>query len=133
MARPLAGRGAAPEALAAVSVKRTLLRSGSARPRLAKALRVSYGKALETVVGASGSFLERKPSQALRPAFLPIRLTNACIVSAEFSSLPPPWPKMPPTSEAIAITSVGFHGSICLPSSVYSPGFRCGSRLAAAM
>ncbi len=100
---------------------------------MAKALRVSYGKAFETVVGASGSFLERKPSHALRPAFLPIRLTNACIVSAEFSSLPPPRPKMPPTSEAIAITSVTFHGSIGFFSSAYSPGCNSGLSWAAAM
>ena len=85
------------------------------------------------MVGASGSFLERNPSQALRPAFLPILSTIACMVSAELSSLPPPLPKMPPTSEAIAITSVGFHGSIGFPSSTYSPGFRSGSAFAAAM
>ena len=109
-----------------------MLLSGSARPCLAKALRVSYGKGLAIVVGASGSFFERKPSQALRPAFLPIRSTNACIVSAEFSSLPPPRPKMPPTSEAIATTSVAFHGSIGFLSSVYSPGFSAGLTLAAA-
>src|ERR1700742_5107857 len=103
-----------------------LFGSGSARPRLAKALSVSYGKGLEIVVGASGSFFERKPSQALRPAFLPICSTIASIVSAEFSSLPPPLPKMPPISEAIAITSVGFHGSIGFLPNECSGGFKFG-------
>jgi len=84
------------------------------------------------VVGASGSFFERKPSQAWRPARLPIRATIDSIVSAEFSSLPPPRPKMPPISEAIATTSVVFHGSIGCPSSVYSAGFSVGLALAAA-
>ena len=48
------------------------------------------------------------------------------MVRAEFSSLPPPRPKMPPISEAIATTSVGFQGSIGLFSSEYSPGFSAG-------
>ena len=36
--------------------------------------------------------------------------------------MPPPRPKIPPTSEAIATTSVGFHASIGLFSNVYSAG-----------
>ena len=40
------------------------------------------------------------------PPCLPKRFSNACIVSAERSSLPPPLPKMPPISDASAITSV---------------------------
>ncbi len=48
------------------------------------------------------------------------------MASAEPTSLPPPRPKMPPISEAIATTSVGFHGSIGLFSSEYSAGFSAG-------
>ncbi len=56
------------------------------------------------------------------------------MVCAEPSSLPPPLPKMPPISEAIATTSVGFQVSIGLPSSVYSAGFSVfGLASAAAM
>ena len=37
------------------------------------------------------------------------------MVRAEWSSLPPPRPKMPPIRDAIAMTSVGFQRSIGLP------------------
>src|SRR4051794_24397756 len=46
--------------------------SGSARPRFEKAGAVSYGKRFfRIVVGASGSFLERKSAHARRPFFTP--------------------------------------------------------------
>src|SRR3954463_9564335 len=45
--------------------------SGMARPRRENALFDSYGKRFLTVTGASGSFLERKSPQALRPRLRP--------------------------------------------------------------
>ena len=101
--------------------------SGIARPRFANGLVVSYGKRLpSTVVGASGSFFSRKSSQARFPARLPKRLTNACSSWAERSSEPPPRPKMPPISDAVAITSVTDHCCGVLPSAAYSAGRRVG-------
>jgi hypothetical protein len=54
-------------------------------------------------------------------------------VSAEFSSLPPPLPKMPPISEAVAITSVSVHGCGCFSIAVYSNGINVGLMRAFAM
>ena len=77
-------------------------------------------------MGASGSFLERKAVQARLPACWPKRFTKACISWAEPSSLPPPLPKMPPISDASAITSVGVHIWGSLPSAWYSDGISDG-------
>src|SRR5947209_10146367 len=52
--------------------------SGIARPVVEKGEAVSYGNAGETVVGASGSFLERKSDQAALPAASPRWLWKAC-------------------------------------------------------
>jgi len=43
-------------------------------------------------------------------------------VSAELTSLPPPLPKIPPISEAVAITSVTVKCCGTLPNAAYSPG-----------
>ncbi len=102
--------------------------SGIASPRLANGEPVWYGKRLRSiVVGASGSFLERKSSQARRPRLRPKRFSNACRASADCSSRPPPLPNIPPISEAVAITSVPFQSSgPVIPNAAYSPGISVG-------
>ena len=101
--------------------------SGKARPREANGELVSYGKDRETVVGASGSFLERKSCHAAAPVRFPKRRWNDCRVRAELTSLPPPLPKMPPIREAVAITSVGVKCWGTLPKAAYSPGSLLGA------
>ena len=88
-----------------------------------------------TVVGASGSSAgEVAPRQLPRPS-LPKRPGSASQQLAEASSLPPPLPKMPPTREAVAITSVTFQSSG--PAAGRSPRTRrascCGFSRASAM
>jgi hypothetical protein len=85
------------------------------------------------VTGDSGSSFERKSFHARRPFRTPKRSTNACATRAERSSSPPPFPKMPPTSDAVAITSVSFQSWTCWPIAAYSPGIFVGSRRASAM
>ncbi len=69
-----------------------------------------YGKLPpRTVVGASGSLNAWKSAQTLFPGPGPNRCRAASRASAAPSSPPPPLPKIPATSEAIAITSVTFH------------------------
>src|ERR1700716_3617767 len=102
-------------------VKVTDPMSGIASPRAANGEVVSYGNGLATVVGASRSFLDRKSSHAARPAPSPKRRWNACRGSAELTS-PPPLPKIPPISEAVAITSVAVKCCGTLPNAAYSPG-----------
>ena len=101
--------------------------SGSASPREANGVVVSYGNERDTVVGASGSFFSRKSSQAARPDRLPKRCWKAWRVRAERTSLPPPLPKIPPISEAVAITSVGVKCCGTLPKAAYSPGSLVGA------
>src|SRR4030088_444051 len=103
-------------------VKVTDPMSGIASPRAANGEVVWYGNGLATVVGASRSFLERKSSHAGRPARSPKRRWKAWSVSAELTSLPPPLPKIPPISEAVAITSVTVKCCGALPNAAYSPG-----------
>ena len=81
-----------------------------------------------TVVGASGSLATRKSAQARLPARFPNRFRAASSTSAELTSLPPPLPKIPATSDAIEITSVTFQssGPAGWPSSGYSPGISSG-------
>ncbi len=108
--------------------------SGMASPRVEKAGAVSYGKRFpSTVVGASGSLASRKSDQARRPSALPKRRSSASSARAERTSLPPPRPKMPPISEASAITSVAFQGCGVWSNAVYSPGISIGSELILAM
>jgi len=110
-----------------VGVKRTEPRSGIASPRDANGEVVSYGNDFRTVVGASGSFLERKSSHAARPLRSPKRRWNPCRVSAELTSFPPPLPKIPPISEAVAITSVVVKCCGTLPNAAYSAGSLVGA------
>src|SRR4029078_10527307 len=71
--------------------------SGSARPRFEKDGSVWYGKRFfRIVVGASGSFFERKSAHARLPFFTPKRFSIARTSRALFTSAPPPLPKMPP-------------------------------------
>ena len=101
--------------------------SGSARPLAFFALRgpLAYGKARPcTVVGASGSFWLRKSAQTRLPFLRPNFCLASSSTSAEPTSPPPPLPKIPATSDAVAITSVTFHGSgpCGWPSAGYSTG-----------
>src|SRR6266545_2853796 len=92
-----------PETGGATGVNWTEPGSGSASPGLENGEAVSYGyDDPVTVVGASGSFLERKSDQACAPGPFPSFFCSAWSTSAERSSLPPPLPKMPPMSEASA-------------------------------
>jgi hypothetical protein len=77
----------------------------------------------------------RKSLQTRRPARLPNRLRAASSTSAAVSSLPPPLPKIPPTSAPVAITSVAFQssGPSGRPIAPYSPGILVGSSRASAM
>ena len=56
------------------------------------------------------------------------RRSSICV-----SSSPPPLPKIPPTSEAVAMMSVTFHGSSGLPIAAYSPGIFVMSSRASSM
>ena len=85
------------------------------------------------MTGASGSFFERKSAQARRPRLRPKRFSNACSICADCTSAPPPLPKMPPISEAVAITSVPFQSSGSLPIAAYSAGSLVGSVRVSAM
>ena len=85
------------------------------------------------VVGASGSFLERKSAHARRPLRTPKRFSKARARSALFTSAPPPLPKMPPMSDASAITSVNVKCSGVLPSAAYSAGSLVGFISASSM
>ena len=108
--------------------------SGRARPGLANADVVSYGKDVPgTVVGASGSFLERKSCQADDPWLLPNRACRAWSSWAERTSLPPPLPNMPPISEASAITSRRVQWVGSSPNAAYSEGILVGSSSAWSM
>ena len=86
-----------------------------------------------TVTGASGSFASRKFFHALRPAVLPRLFSKAWSASAERTSAPPPLPKMPPISDASAITSVGFHSVGTCFSAAYSAGSLFGSTSVSSM
>src|SRR2546421_1994774 len=107
--------------------------SGIARPVGASGEPVSYLKTFLIVGGASGSLASRKFCHAARPAALPNFFSNVCSASAERSSAPPPLPKMPPISDASAITSVSFHVVGALPSAAYSAGILLGVTSASAM
>lgn len=111
--------------------------SGRASPSLAGCLGASwYGNRLRlTVVGASGSSKAANWYQSVRPSLEPIRRWNARSCRTSCSSRPPPLPKMPPTSEAVATTSVSFHrsGPSGRPSAAYSPGMFVGSSFASSM
>src|SRR5689334_17240396 len=101
-------------------------RSGIARPAGFGPV-VPYGNdvPLWTVVLASGSFCERKDSQTLVPWATPYFACASSRARAELTSLPPPVPKMPATTAAVATTSVTFQGWVghCRPSATYSPGY----------
>jgi hypothetical protein len=84
-----------------------------------------YGNRVRlTVTGASGSSAERKSRKIRLPRRAPKRSRRAWRISENWSSAPPPLPKMPPTSDAVAITSVAFHGAgpSGRPIAAYSPG-----------
>ena len=70
-----------------------------------------YGAAFGDVVGASTSFAKWRSSNTARAAAaLPRFAARAFRPQWLRSSPPPPLPKMPPTSDAIATVSSGFHG-----------------------
>ena len=76
------------------------------------------------MVGASGSSAERKSAHTFFPFLRPNRSLASSRTSAEPTSFPPPRPKIPATSEAVAITSVTFQlaGPWGRPSAAYSLG-----------
>ena len=59
-----------------------------------------------TVTGASGSSAERKLRNTRIPSLRPKRFWRASATCDHASSSPPPLPKMPPTSDAVAIALV---------------------------
>src|SRR3954452_15163558 len=82
--------------------------SGRATP-LAWAGGWPYGKLVPwTVVGASGSLNDWKSAHTFFPVLAPNRCWAATRDCAAPTSPPPPLPKIPATSEAIAITSATF-------------------------
>jgi hypothetical protein len=88
-----------------------------------------------TVVGASRSSKAANCSHSVRPFLAPKRPLKASSSWDSAISRPPPLPKMPPTSEAVAKRSVTFHwsGPRGLPIAAYSPGIFVGSSRASAM
>ncbi len=117
---------------AVTGVAFTLPGSGSATLPLATFFGVGHvGEVLAVVDGdgASGSSAERKSAPHLRARFAaPNCFCASWSTSADFSSLPPPLPKIPPTSAAVAMMSVTFHGlgPIGWLIAPYSPGIRLG-------
>ncbi len=85
---------------------------------------VWYGKLSGIVVGAVGLFFERKPVQMALPCSTPNLSSSARTINAEVTSAPPPRPKIPPNSEAVAMTSVAFQFFNVAPKAVYSPGIK---------
>src|SRR5579859_3609018 len=72
---------------------------------------ISYGNGWSAVVGASGSLDDLNCVYAATPSVGP-SFAIRYLYSAEFAtSLPPPRPKMPPISPAMATTSPTFHDS----------------------
>jgi hypothetical protein len=65
-----------------------------------------YGNGLSTVVGASGSSAERKSPNTSGPSAVPNLSIAFWSTIDEPSSSPPPLPKIPPTSDAVAMRSV---------------------------
>ena len=63
----------------------------------------------------------------------PKRWRAALRMSAFSTSAPPPLPKIPPTSAAVAITSVAFQSSSVSPTAAYSAGSFVASSRASAM
>ena len=87
------------------------------------------------VVGASGSFADRKSRHTRVPARLPKRARASSSASADGSSPPPPAPKIAPTSVATATESRGFQsvGPCGWPMAAYSAGILKGSSRASSM
>ena len=87
------------------------------------------------MTGAALSSAARKSLNTRAPCLRPKRLSKAFATSDHASSLPPPRPKIPPTSDAVAIRSSGLNGSgpVGWPVAAYSPGSLVGSSLASAM
>ena len=104
-------------------------RSGRATPRGRFGVFWYVKRLPVTVTGASGSSAERKLRNAFRPLRRPKRCCSASATGVQLSSIPPPLPKMPPTSEAVAIRSSGFHasGPCGRLMAAYSPGSLDGS------
>ncbi len=91
--------------------------SGRARVVVLTRPGMSYGKALSLmVVVAIGSFLDRKAVSVCCACVALICLVRYCRSLAFASSLPPPFPKMPPTRPAIAMMSFTVHGCGGLPT-----------------
>ena len=86
------------------------------------------------MVGASASLAKWRSSNTARAAAaLPSAAVIAFSPQKLVSSPPPPLPKMPPTSEAIATASSGFHGAGVCWSAGYSAGIFDGSVFASLM
>ncbi len=94
------------------------LAAGSTGPRF-----VMYGVGLCEVVGASPSLAKWRSSKTARAvAASPSAVVIAFRPQKFVSSPPPPLPKMPPTSDAIATASSIFHGAGVCCRAGYSAG-----------
>ena len=93
-----------------------------------------YGAGLWDVVGASASLAKWRSSNTVRAAAaLPSAAVMAFRPHRFVSSPPPPFPKMPPTSDAIATASSAFHAAGVCCNAGYSAGSFDGSVFASLM